>query len=93
MRFSLGPGDYLYLKSYRKRGYEIPDELLFDLNHDPHQTQDVAATHPELVSRGRLLLKEWTTNMLKDGTYPDPLQTVLREPDETELMNAKLGSS
>ena len=88
VRFENGTGDYLYLRSYRKRGYEIPDELLFDLRQDPHETQDLSETHPDPLRQGRHLLAEWHQKMMGCNPNEDPLKTVLCEPDEAELMGS-----
>ncbi len=86
VRFATGGRDYLYIRSYRKRGYTFPDHMLFDLGKDPHQTQDLSNVMPDILQQGQQLLHQWTEDMLSGRTNPDPLDILLSEPTEEEWM-------
>jgi len=75
-------GDHLYLKTWHD-GYHPHwgEEMLFDIASDPHEVNDLASTHPDMVSDARTRLAEWTAEQLEIalGDKQDPMQTVLDE--------------
>ena len=52
---------------------------LYDMDNDPHQTQDVAADNPEVVARLDRHLTEWRHEHIRRGAAPDPLEQMVRE--------------
>jgi arylsulfatase A-like enzyme len=62
-------------------GYkDMPEIMLFDLEADPHEQQNLAADRPEMVNRGMAMLTEWQEDqMLASRSNVDPMMTVLRE--------------
>lgn len=62
-------------------GYHLFDDvMLFDLASDPHETRNLAGTHPEAVERGRALLDGWHAAMMPDAARGrDPLRHVVEE--------------
>ncbi|HSL58352.1 MAG TPA: sulfatase [Acidimicrobiales bacterium] len=73
-------GDHLYLRTGHDGYHCWPDEMLFDVVADPHETHDLAADRPDLVADARSLLDEWTAEQLdRAGRDIDPLDQVLAE--------------
>lgn len=71
---------YLYSRVYHDGFHPFPAEMLFDLEKDPHERDNLAAGRPELCAKGAKLLLEWhTEQMLKSDSQVDPLLTVLAE--------------
>lgn len=71
---------YLYLRTYHDSWHDFPDEMLFDIENDPHETRNLAAESPELLAQGRDRLEQWKQQMLETATHPvDPLDTVMAE--------------
>ena len=75
-------GDHLYLRTLHD-GYH-PHwnvEMLFDVANDPHETTDLAATAPALVTEAAAMLDEWTVEQLEIslGDLGDPMDIVLAE--------------
>jgi arylsulfatase A-like enzyme len=62
-------------------GYHAFDAvMLFDLERDPHQQHDLAASDPERVRHAQSLLQRWLAEVVaRSPTGSDPLDTVIRE--------------
>jgi arylsulfatase A-like enzyme len=73
-------GDHLYLRTWHD-GYHghWNDEMLFDIAHDPHETDDLYSTHRGTVEVGANLLEEWTETQLAITGQEDPIDVVRRE--------------
>jgi len=73
-------GDYLYVRTVHGGYHLFPEEMLFDVERDPHQQHDIAHRHPELCDLGAKAILDWVDNMMKHSAYDtDPLWTVMRE--------------
>lgn len=73
-------GDHLYCYTWHDAFHGWPDEMLFDIAADPHESRDLAATHENLVVAARQLLASWTSDQLARSYSPvDPLDVVLAE--------------
>ncbi len=73
-------GPWLYVRTYHDGFRLFPDEMLFDVERDPHEQHDVAAEHPDICRRATHNLSEWHDSMMKSMPYAaDPLWTVMRE--------------
>jgi arylsulfatase A-like enzyme len=71
---------YLCLRTYHDGHKQLDPVMLFNLADDPHEQQNLAAAHPELVDRAMGLLAEWQHEMITTSTHDaDPLMTVLRD--------------
>jgi len=54
--------------------------MLFNVVEDPHEQNNLADAHPELVDRGLAIIARWQADeMRRSGRNVDPMQTVLRE--------------
>jgi len=73
-------GDHLYLRTWHD-GYHghWPDEMLYDIAHDPHETADLHGTDTVTADIGAALLQEWTTTQLERTGLHDPMDTVRKE--------------
>ena len=76
-------GDNLYLRTWHD-GYHPHwnEEMLFDIAEDPHETTDLAADEPTLVSEAAGLLSDWTEEQVAQGIggiTDDPMDIVLDE--------------
>jgi choline-sulfatase len=73
-------GDYLYIKTYHDGYCLFPDEMVFDISKDPHETNDLSKEHPELLEKGGYLLGKWVDEQMnKSDSQVDPLWTCIRE--------------
>lgn len=73
---------WLYLRTYHDGYHLFPTELLFDVEHDPHEEHDLTATHPDVCRQGAELLRAWEESMkatMPAGYTVDPMQTVMDE--------------
>lgn len=62
-------------------GYHLFDDvMLFDLAADPHEENNLAAEHPDVVAQGTALLEDWLVKMMPDAARGrDPLANVVSE--------------
>ena len=75
-------GDYLYIRTYHDGYCLFPEDMLFDLRKDPHETENLAEKMPEKLYEGAYLLEHWTTEQMKKNivnSQIDPIWTVLAE--------------
>lgn len=75
---------WLYIRTYHDGFRLFPEEMLFDIENDPHEQHDLATTHPEVVREGLWRLCRWhdaqMQKMARNGNdVVDPLWTVYRE--------------
>jgi arylsulfatase A-like enzyme len=71
-------GEWICIRTYHDAFHGFPEVLLFDLETDPHEQQDVAADHPDVVEHALARLAEWASDALAHSpTGVDPLWTVM----------------
>jgi len=86
-------GPWLYMRTYHCGYHLFPDEMLFQLEQDPYQQNDLAASHPDICQRGENLLLEWQDAMqarMPEGYTEDPMRTVLKEDGPTHALRCYL---
>lgn len=73
-------GDHLYLRTWHD-GYHghWADEMLFDVAHDPHETNELRGEYPAETRMGGSLLDDWTAEQLARSGMGDPLDSVRDE--------------
>jgi arylsulfatase A-like enzyme len=72
--------NFMYVRTYHDGYHLFPDEMLFDVNADPHETCSIADVNPELCREAASYLSEWHAAMMKsNASNIDPLWTVMRE--------------
>ena len=73
---------WMYIRTYHD-GYRLyPKEMLFDLDADPRELQDVAGDHPDICREAVYRLSNWHDEMMATMPKPydnDPLWTVMQE--------------
>ena len=58
----------------------FPEIMLFNIEDDPHETTNLADTHPEIVNEGIAHLEKWHADcMATSRTGIDPMWVVLQE--------------
>jgi len=75
-------GSWLYMRTYHDGYHLFPDEMLFEIDADPHEQHDRAAARPDLLAQGARRLADWHDRMMRTMPYEqtvDPLRTVLAE--------------
>lgn len=72
--------DWIYLRMYHD-GFRLwPQEMLFDLASDPHETTDRAAAEPAVCNQAVRQLLAWHDQMMRTMPYAtDPLWRVMQE--------------
>jgi len=71
---------WLYMRTYHDGFHLFPDEMLFDVEADPHEQRDLAARHPEICSDALRRLNQWHDEMMASmDRAEDPLWTVMKE--------------
>ena len=72
--------DHLYTRTYHPGAFRAEWEQLFNVTEDPHLTEDLLPTQPELGHLMRSYLTEWWNFYAgRPGSLPDPMQTTLQE--------------
>jgi len=75
-------GEWLYIRTYHDGYHLFPKEMLFNVEQDPHEQNNLAPEQVEVCRRGASYLGEWHDEMMAtqlDGYTVDPLWTVMRE--------------
>jgi len=75
-------GPWLWMRTYHDGFHLFPDQMLFDVEADPHEQREVAANHPDVCREAAHRLDEWHAEMMGSmvGQYSvDPLWTVMEE--------------
>jgi arylsulfatase A-like enzyme len=73
-------GPWIMIRTYHDGLKEFPPRMLFNLEEEPHETNNLADKHPHVVARAHAMLDEWHTEMMASSDSPvDPLWTVMRE--------------
>ena len=73
-------GPWMLIRTYHDGLKDFPPVMLFNVAEDPHETQDLAASRPEVVNEGLAILERWHAEAM--ATSPrdvDPMWTVVRE--------------
>lgn len=75
-------GHWLYMRTYHDGYHLFPDEMLYNVDLDPHLQQDLAAQLPGICLQGRAALAAWQDDMqatMPAGYTIDPMRIVLAE--------------
>lgn len=73
-------GPWLYMRTYHDGYHLFPDEMLYNLDNDPHEQDNVAEANPGICAQAAHLLQQWHADMMRSSSYSeDPLWTVMRE--------------
>jgi len=73
-------GPWIMIRTYHEGLKNYPEIMLFNVEEDPHEQNNLADQHPEIVNQGLALLHEWHTDMMTSSFQDvDPMWTVMRE--------------
>lgn len=73
-------GPWLYMRTYHDGFHLFPKEMLFHLEDDPHEINNLADSHPEVCNAALRHLADWHDDMMDSMPYAnDPLWTVMKE--------------
>jgi len=73
-------GPWMYIRTYHDGFHLFPDEMLFNIEEDPHEQHNLAEERRQECLQAVYYLNQWHDDMMK--TMPDavdPLWTVIRE--------------
>jgi arylsulfatase A-like enzyme len=85
---------WLYMRTYHDGFHLFPQEMLFDLQSDPYEQNDIALKHPELCREGAWRLSRWHDVQMNKlaltgpGDMTDPLWTVIQEGGPAHALHA-----
>jgi arylsulfatase A-like enzyme len=74
--------NWIYIHTYHDGYNFIPKEMLFDVEKDPFEQNDVADQHPEVCKDAVYRLSRWHEEMMHtmpEGYTVDPMWTVISE--------------
>jgi len=75
-------GPWMYIRTYHDGFHLYPDEMLFNVEEDPHEMYDLAADRPDVCAEAARKLEQWHAEMMATqpaGYTVDPMQLVLEE--------------
>ncbi|MCF7740170.1 MAG: sulfatase-like hydrolase/transferase [Candidatus Marinimicrobia bacterium] len=72
--------NFICIRSYHDGFHNFPDIMLFDLENDSHEQNNIAEERPQKVGEAMKILTDWNSKMMRTAVKPsDPLFTVLKE--------------
>ena len=73
-------GPWMLIRTWHDGLKNFPPVLLFNIEEDPHETNDLAAAHPDIVNQGIAHLEKWQSDCIASSrTGIDPMGIVLKE--------------
>jgi arylsulfatase A-like enzyme len=74
-------GKWLYMRTYHDGFHLFPQEMLYDIENDPHEQHDLAKEHPEICREAAHRLMDWHDAQMRKMPQDkvDPLWTVIAE--------------
>lgn len=71
---------YIYIRTVHDGYHLFDDEMLFDLEKDPHEIHNLASELPDVCAKGAKMILDWEYQMMKTSdSDADPMWTVFRE--------------
>jgi hypothetical protein len=68
------------VRTYHDGFHLFSDEMLFDIDSDPHEQFNIASKYPDVCRQAVYYLNEWHDKMMKSMDSPiDPLWVVMKE--------------
>jgi arylsulfatase A-like enzyme len=72
--------DWIYIRTYHDGFHLFSDEMLFNIEQDPHEQFNLASKYPQICQQAVYYLNEWHDGMMKKKDSPiDPLWVVMQE--------------
>ncbi len=73
-------GPWMYIRTIHCGYNDFPEEMLFNVEEDPHEQFDMAKENPAVCAQGLRYLMEWLEEQMRVMPYDnDPLWTVMKE--------------
>jgi arylsulfatase A-like enzyme len=75
-------GPWMYIRTWHDGFHLFPKEMLFNIDDDPHEQNDLAASRRDICAQAVAMLQDWHDEMMAtqlDGVTVDPMYTVLAE--------------
>ena len=79
--------DWIYIHTRHDAYHLYEPEMLFRLKDDPHQTQNLAASAPQVLQQGRAYLAEWLEENRPYARGRDPHENVMLEGGPFHIRN------
>jgi len=72
--------NWLFIRTYHDGFHLFPEEMLFDIENDPHEQFNLSGKYPEICGQAVNYLNIWHADMMQSMETPiDPMQVVLQE--------------
>jgi arylsulfatase A-like enzyme len=71
--------NWILIRTFHTGMKEYPSLMLFDLDEDLHETNNLAEERPDLVYQGLMILDEWMGERMPEAEQGDPFFTVIQE--------------
>ena len=71
--------NWLLIRTYHTGIKEFPAYMLFDIDNDPHELNNLTANRPDLVGQGLRRMDEWLGTYLPQAWRGDPIWGVIQE--------------
>ncbi|MFO8008456.1 MAG: sulfatase [Candidatus Brocadiia bacterium] len=73
-------GPWLVIRTYHTGMKNFPPVMVFNLEEDPHELNNLAEERPEVAERGLAIIEHWHSDMMAESpARVDPMQIVLQE--------------
>ncbi len=77
---SVRKGPWIWMRTHHDGYHLFPDEMLYNIEDDPHEQNDVASENADLCGEMAGILEKWHADMMASMPYDaDPMDTVLAE--------------
>ncbi|WP_130859892.1 sulfatase family protein [Gracilibacillus phocaeensis] len=71
---------WILIRTYHDGLKDFPNLMLFNVEEDPHETNNLVDQRPEIVAKGLRLLDEWVAEQMAISDSPtDPMWSVIQE--------------
>lgn len=72
--------NWMMIRTYHDGLKDFAPVMLFDVENDPHELNDLAQAKPEVVNEGLAILERWTAEMMTSSEHAeDPMWIVMSE--------------
>ncbi len=83
--------NWIYIRSYHDGYHLFPDEMLFDVDKDPHEQNNLVKERKDICKEAVYRLNQWHDEMMKTMDHDaDPLWTVMNEGGPFHIKYADL---
>ena len=75
-------GPWIYMRTWHDGYHLFPEKMLFNIDEDPHETNDLAGKRQNICQQAEGILDQWHADMMSTQPYDydiDPMSVVLSE--------------